>query len=135
MRRLSGVLAALVVCVLLPAGLSIAYEVPNEIVIKRPAKNKPLSDWVGPVTFPHGMHAVKNACRSCHHKESDKDLGQFVSCTQCHSGDSPEEKTGFYLAWHNDSPNSCLGCHRKVRLRETDEMPPLSCTNGCHKKK
>jgi hypothetical protein len=135
MRRLSGVLAAVFIITLLPTGSLLAYEVPKEIVIKRPAKNKPLAEWVGPVTFPHGFHAMKNACQSCHHKESDKNLGEFVSCTQCHSSDNPEDKTGFYQAWHNDRPNSCLGCHRQVRLRDPAAMPPISCTNGCHKKK
>jgi hypothetical protein len=134
MRRLKRFAAALAACVLLWAGHSLAYDVPKDIVITRPAKNTPLAQWVGPVKFPHGEHAVKNACRSCHHKESGKNLGEFIACTQCHGGDDPEDRTGFYLAWHNDSTHSCLGCHRQVRLGKTGEMPPLSCTNGCHKK-
>lgn len=124
-----GILAAL-----LPA-LLLAYEVPNEREIKRPEKNPPLADWVGTVKFPHGKHAVHNSCASCHHEESDRDLGAFLPCSQCHNKPGTEESpaTAFYRAWHSDSTQSCLGCHRKVHLKG-NLTPPLSCTNGCHKK-
>ncbi|MBG0777968.1 MAG: cytochrome c3 family protein [Desulfovibrionaceae bacterium] len=129
------VLAAAVACLLLSAGALYAYDVPKEIVIKRPEGNPPLADWVGSVKFPHGFHAVKNACEHCHHKESAKNLGEFLACTQCHKGADPNDNTGFYRAWHNDATHSCLGCHRKVRLANPKALPPLSCTDGCHKKK
>ncbi|WP_461211100.1 cytochrome c3 family protein [Desulfocurvus sp. DL9XJH121] len=121
---------------LLPAVALLAYEVPKDIVIKRPERNKPLVKWVEEVKFPHGFHAVYNACRDCHHKESAKTLGEYVPCRQCHNNDDPEDPAGFYLAWHSDNRdnNSCLGCHRHLRLA-SDALPPLSCTDGCHKLK
>jgi hypothetical protein len=135
MKRFGVIPVLLASCLALQAGGVLAYEVPETIQIQRPEKNAALAQWVGPrVEFPHGFHAVRNACNKCHHKESDKDLGKFLSCTQCHSKDDPNDNTGFYLAWHNDSVHSCLGCHRKVRLEDAGKMPPLSCTNGCHKK-
>jgi len=136
MKGLRNVLVTAAAILVLSAGVLLAYEVPKEITIKRPAKNKPLAQWVGPVKFPHGLHAVWNACQDCHHKESAKNLGEFLSCTQCHNEDNPNVNTGFYQAWHNSSPHSCMGCHRLKRLDKTlkKNMPPLSCTNGCHKK-
>ena len=134
--RLRGVLAAVAVCLLLPAGVLMAYEVPKDLEIKRLPNYTPQSDWIAPsVQFPHGIHAVKNACKTCHHKESGKNLGEFVACTECHDKAAPEDPTGFYLAWHNDSPQSCLGCHRKLRLENPANMQPISCTDGCHPKK
>lgn len=124
-------LAAAFLLLLLPTAL-LAYEVPKEIIIKRPEKNQPMAAWVKAVTFPHGKHAVLNACNACHHEESDRTLGQFLPCTQCHNKPTVTETSSFYMAWHNDSTHSCLGCHRK--MREAGKMPPLSCTRGCHKK-
>lgn len=132
MHRTRCLAAAALLLLLLPAALQ-AYEVPKEITIKRPEKNPPMAVWVNSVTFPHGKHAVLNACSSCHHEESDRSLGQFLPCSQCHNKPTVTESTSFYLAWHNDRTYSCLGCHRKVR-QEQRGMPPLSCTRGCHKK-
>lgn len=135
MKGLRNALALIAAVLILQAGVLLAYEVPKDIVIKRPEGNKPLASWVGPVKFPHGTHAVLNACQDCHHKESDKNLGEFLSCTQCHKDEDPKADSGFYLAWHNSSTHSCLGCHRVKRLEGGEEMPPLSCTKGCHEKK
>lgn len=125
---------ALAAAVLLLPALSPAYEVPKDLVIKRPEKNEPINAWVTPVNFPHGKHAVHNACQNCHHEESDRNLGEFLKCTQCHNKPGTEDTKGFFLAWHSDATMSCLGCHRKMRLKDPKLMPPLSCTRGCHKK-
>lgn len=132
--KMSCCLAVAFFTVLLPA-LVLAYEVPNEREIKRPDKNPPLAEWVGPVKFPHGKHAVHNPCKSCHHEESDRDLGAYLPCTQCHNKPGTEESpsTAFFRAWHSDSTQSCIGCHRKQHL-DGNLTPPVSCINGCHKK-
>jgi len=132
MKRLICIMAALAVLALLP-GLASAYEVPKDLIIKRPDKTPQQSTWVGPVKFPHGFHAVYNSCKSCHHEESDRSLGQFLPCTQCHIKPGLDEPTGFFRAFHNSSPTSCLGCHKQKRLTK-QAMPPISCTRGCHKK-
>lgn len=132
MKRLIRILSAMAVLALLPC-LASAYEVPKDLVIKRPEKNPPLASWVGPVKFPHGFHAVQNACKSCHHEESDRSLGQFLPCTQCHNKPGVDDPAGFYRAFHNEKTYSCLGCHKQKRLSKQG-MPPLSCTRGCHKK-
>lgn len=132
MRKLLRMLTAMAAFALLP-GVANAYDVPKDLVIKRPAKNAPQTSWVGPVNFPHGFHAVNNACKSCHHEESDRTLGQFLPCTQCHNKPGFDDPSGFYKAFHNEKTVSCLGCHRQKRLTKQG-MPPISCTRGCHKK-
>jgi len=131
MKRLSQLLSAMAILALLPS-FAPAYEVPKDLVIKRPAKNQPQASWVGPVNFPHGFHAVNNPCKACHHEESDRTLGQFLPCTQCHSKTGADDPTGLYRAFHNSKTVSCLGCHKQKRLTGQG-TPPLSCTRGCHK--
>jgi len=133
MKRILLSLAALAMVALLPNPAA-AYEVPKDLVIKRPDKTPVQAAWVGQVKFPHGFHAVYNPCKACHHEESDRSLGQFLPCTQCHVKSGQDEPTGFYRAFHNSSPVSCLGCHKQKRLSR-QAMPPLSCTRGCHKLK
>lgn len=125
-------LPALFLALAFPA-MALAYDVPKEIEIKRPEKNPPVAAWVGPVKFPHGLHAINNSCKSCHHEESDKSLGSFLPCSQCHNKPGDSEQMSFYKAWHNDKTYSCMGCHRQKRL-SGQAMPPISCTRGCHKK-
>lgn len=108
-----------------------AYEVPDKIVIERPSKNREINTWVTKVTFAHGFHAIRVPCQKCHHKESDKTLGEFVACRDCHNSDDPKDKTGFYRAWHSDGPPSCLGCHTQMRARGGKN--PVGCTTACHK--
>ncbi|WP_041720289.1 cytochrome c3 family protein [Pseudodesulfovibrio piezophilus] len=108
-----------------------AYTVPDTVVLKRPDDNKPLAAWITKVKFPHGFHAIRVPCQKCHHKESDKTLGEFVPCRQCHSSDDPDDQTGFYRAWHSDGPPSCLGCH--TLMRSQGGKNPVGCTSACHK--
>ncbi|WP_366521646.1 cytochrome c3 family protein [Solidesulfovibrio sp.] len=112
--------------------MAIGYEVPKDILIKRPDKNTPLAAWVGPVNFPHGFHAVQNPCKSCHHEELDRTLGQFLPCTQCHNQSGMDSKADFYRAFHNERTMSCLGCYKQKRY-SGQAMPPLSCVASCHK--
>lgn len=128
-KVLFSAMAAAIVITLVTAAS--AYKVPDEIVLKRPKNNKPLATWVTEVKFPHGFHAIRVSCQKCHHKESDKTLGEFVGCRQCHSSDDPNDLTGFYRAWHSDGPPSCLGCHTQMRARGGDN--PVGCTTACHK--
>ncbi|GAB7079522.1 cytochrome c3 family protein [Megalodesulfovibrio paquesii] len=111
--------------------VAVGYEVPKDITINRPEKNAPISAWVGPVAFPHGKHATLNACTACHHEESDRTLGQFLPCTQCHNQGGTKETTSAYRAWHDIRPMSCLGCHKQKRYKN-EAMPPISCVRGCH---
>lgn len=111
--------------------VAVAYEVPDKIVIERPKNNKKLNSWVTKVTFRHGLHAIRIPCKSCHHKETDKTLGEFVGCRECHTDDNPTEESGFYRAWHSDGPPSCLGCHTQMRTQGGEN--PVGCTTACHK--
>lgn len=124
-------LASVAVIVVATVTAVLAYEVPNVVVLDRPEGNKKLNDWVTPVKFPHGFHAIRVSCNKCHHKESDKTLGEFVACRQCHSDSNPKERSGFYRAWHSDGPPSCLGCHTQMRARGGKN--PVGCTTACHK--
>lgn len=121
--------AAAIMVVMVTAAL--AYEVPNDIVLERPKNNKKLNEWVDKVKFPHGFHAIRVSCNKCHHKESDKTLGEFVPCRQCHTDDDPTEASGFYRAWHTAGPPSCLGCH--TQMRTEGGKNPVGCTTACHK--
>ncbi|WP_316900146.1 cytochrome c3 family protein [Pseudodesulfovibrio indicus] len=112
-------------------GVALAYEVPDKVKLERPKNNKKLNSWVTAVDFPHGFHAIRVPCNGCHHKETDKTLGQFVGCRQCHSSDDPADANGFYRAWHSDGPPSCLGCH--TRMRTEGGKNPVGCTTACHK--
>lgn len=109
-----------------------AYQVPDTIILDRPGENTPLNQWVGKVKFLHGFHAIRTPCKQCHHKETDKTLGEFVGCRQCHTDDNPNDKSGFYRAWHSDGPPSCLGCHTQLRTRGGKN--PVGCTTACHKR-
>lgn len=131
MFRTIRVIAAAGALCALTATMLWAYQVPDVIILERDRGNEPLSTWVGAVTFPHGFHAVRQACRDCHHKESDKTLGEYVACRQCHNDDDPTDRTGFYRAWHSDGPPSCLGCHTLMRARGNEN--PVGCTSACHK--
>jgi hypothetical protein len=111
----------------------LAYEVPDKVLIERPKGNQKLNSWVAPVSFPHGFHAIRLACRNCHHKETDKTLGKYVPCRQCHTDDDPTAESGFYRAWHSPGPPSCLGCH--TQMRSEGGKNPVGCTTACHKPK
>lgn len=130
-RTLCITLIALVT-VLSPSVLP-AFEIPKDITIKRPASLEPMSTWVTPVQFPHGLHAAVNPCVACHHEETNKTVGAYVPCVQCHDQPGIEDPMSFYAAWHAKNPASCVGCHWQKRLHK-QAMPPLSCTRGCHKK-
>jgi hypothetical protein len=123
-----------VVLVLTWTAASAAYDVPDLVRLSRIPERDPLSSWVGDVSFPHGEHATRENCIICHHKQSAKELGEYVPCRQCHSGADPLDPTGFFQAWHAEGSQSCLGCHQKKRYRDA-ALPPLGCTTGCHEKK
>lgn len=125
---------ALSLCALLMMPSSaMAFEIPDVIIIKRPADLDAMTTWIQPVRFFHGMHAAKNACIACHHMETAEDMGNYVPCTDCHNLPGMLEPESFYAAWHAKSPISCVGCHWQKRLHK-EANPPLSCTNSCHKK-
>lgn len=126
-------LVSMAAMVMLTATAVLAYEVPDKIILERPKGNEKLNKWVDTVEFPHGFHAIRQACRDCHHKESDKTLGKYVPCRQCHKRDDPTDDSGFYRAWHSPGPPSCLGCH--TQKRTDGSKNPVGCTTACHKPK
>jgi len=130
-HRLLLYAAAALAVLLIAAAPLLAYDVPDKIVIERPANYEKLNSWVTKVNFTHGAHAIRVSCNQCHHKESDKTLGKFVPCTQCHKSDDPTDESGFYRAWHSDGPPSCLGCH--TLMRSKGGKNPVGCTSACHK--
>lgn len=131
MVRKRPVFATVLMIVALTATVVLAYEVKEVIILDRPEGNTELNRWIGPVKFPHGFHTMNLACLTCHHQDSDKEMGEFVPCRQCHTDDDPTDESGFYRAWHSNGPPSCLGCHTQTRAR--GGKPPVGCTSACHK--
>ncbi len=109
----------------------LAFEVPEKVILERPQGNEKLNSWVTKVTFPHGFHAIRVPCQKCHHMETDKSLGKYIPCRQCHRDVDPKEPTSFYRAWHTEGPPSCLGCHTQMRYKGGKN--PIGCTTACHK--
>ena len=116
-HRLLLYAAAALAVLLIAAAPLLAYDVPDKIVIERPANYEKLNSWVTKVNFTHGAHAIRVSCNQCHHKESDKTLGKFVPCTQCHKSDDPTDESGFYRAWHSDGPQLSGLSHADAQQR------------------
>lgn len=127
----------LIVClaaVMIGPHAAAAADYPVRKIIRPPETYKTRSTWIGPVDFPHAVHARHTACGLCHHMETDRTTKnrEYMDCSSCHNKEERPGETGFYGAWHSQSERSCLGCHMTRPV--TDEgKPPRGCTTGCHK--
>jgi hypothetical protein len=128
------VLICAVLSAVLTAVGAAAFDIPVERAIEPPKSYKKRTTWVTPVMFPHSGHARHTACGHCHHMETDLSTknGEYMACSFCHNAAEEKGKTGFYGAWHAQSPKSCIGCHM-TRPSDTEPVPPKGCTTGCHK--
>jgi len=112
-----AMLMAIVMVAVFSAGVIVAADAPEKIVIKEIQKTKPA------VTFSHKAHADRiGKCAECHHKD---EAGKEQKCSGCHkakkTGDAPEFKEAMH--------GKCKGCHSK----DATKKAPTKC-DGCHKK-
>lgn len=108
-------LLAVVMVAVFSAGVIVAADAPEKIVIKEIQKSKPA------VTFSHKAHADKlGKCAECHHKDA---AGAEQKCSGCHKAKMEKEKESFKEVMHA----KCKGCHQKSK------KGPTKC-DECHKK-
>ncbi len=114
MKKFATLMAVVMVAVF-SAGVLVAADAPEKIVIKQVQKTKP------PVTLQHKAHAerIKN-CQACHHKDA---AGKEQNCFACHKA----EKKGDAVAFKDAMHTRCKGCHTK------EKKGPTKC-DGCHAK-
>ncbi len=90
------------------------------------------------VAFPHGAHAAKLECKTCHHKQPDLKAGastEVKTCASCHV--SPEKaetpKCSEMGAKTNPFHGSCVSCHKEELAKQPDTKAPTKC-DQCHPK-
>ena len=116
MKKFATLLAVLMVAVF-SAGVLVAADAPEKIVIKEVQKAKP------PVTLSHKAHADRiGKCAECHHKDA---AGKEQKCSNCHKAKMEKEKESFKEVMHA----KCRECHKK----DATKKAPTKC-DGCHKK-
>jgi len=116
MRKFAMLLAVVMVAVF-SAGMTVAADAPEKVVIKEIQKTKPA------VTLSHKAHADRvGKCAECHHKD---EAGKEQKCSGCHKAKMEKEKESFKEAMHT----KCKGCHSK----DATKKAPTKC-DGCHKK-
>jgi len=112
-----AMLMAVIMAAVLSAGVLVAADAPEKIVIKTIQKDKPA------VTFTHKAHAEKaGKCAVCHHKD---EAGKEQKCSGCHKAKMEKEKESFKEVMHT----KCKDCHAKDAAKKA----PTKC-DGCHKK-
>lgn len=112
-----AMLMAVVMVAVFSAGVLVAADAPEKIVIKAIQKEKPA------VTFAHKAHADKaEKCAACHHKD---EAGKEQKCSNCHKAKMEKEKESFKEVMHA----KCRDCHKKDAAKKA----PTKC-DGCHKK-
>jgi len=112
-----AMLIVVVMAAVFSAGLLVAADAPESIVIKEIQKTK------SAVTFSHKAHADRaGKCAECHHKD---EAGKETKCSGCHKAKMEKEKESFKEAMHT----KCKGCHSKDAAKKA----PTKC-DGCHKK-
>jgi len=124
-------LFAMFVCAALVGAFSLsslwAMDAPKDMEIKVPDG---ATATKAPVKFSHEKHKA-NECKTCHHKLDTDPKAYKCSNKGCHDdvADKANEK-GYYKAFHDmNSPNSCLGCHKKAKAE--GKNPPMGCP-VCH---
>jgi len=114
MRKFATLLAVVMVAVF-SAGVIVAADAPEKVVIKEIQKTK------APVAFSHKVHAEKiGKCAECHHKDA---AGKEQKCSACHKAKKEGDTSDFKEAMHA----KCKGCHQK------EKKGPTKC-DDCHKK-
>ena len=118
MKKFAMLLAVVMVAVF-SAGVIVAADAPEKVVIKEVQKTKP------PVTLSHKAHADRlGKCAACHHKD---EAGKEQKCSGCHKAqmEKEKEKESFKEVMHT----KCKGCHSK----DATKKAPTKC-DGCHPK-
>src|SRR4030042_1791896 len=97
MKKFATLLAVLMVAVF-SAGVLVAADAPEKVVIKEIQKTKPA------VPLTHKAHAEKiGKCAECHHKD---EAGKEQKCSGCHKAKMEKEKESFKEVMHTQ----CKGC-------------------------
>ncbi|MBU1611532.1 MAG: PEGA domain-containing protein, partial [Proteobacteria bacterium] len=92
----------------------------------------PGSAKYAPLNFEHHARhlALEQGCTACHHKWDKASPITGCRVSGCHADTSDKKApTGYNMAFHSTAPNSCLGCHKKVK-----GTAPIKCS-GCHTRK
>jgi len=87
-----------------------------------------------PVEFSHFDHQ-NVSCMSCHHTWDGVSEVDSCSAEGCHDDlTNRAEVTSYFRAFHaRDSETSCRGCHLKMSLEGTANLPTSPCgNNACH---
>jgi hypothetical protein len=114
MKKFAMILAVVMVAVF-SAGVIVAADAPEKIVIKEIQKSKPA------VAMNHKAHADRiGKCQTCHHKN---EAGKEQKCSECHKAAKSGDAIDFKEAMHS----KCKGCHSK------EKKGPTKC-DECHKK-
>ena len=119
--------------VFLAAGLLIAADVPEEIVINDPVYEG--NHKKGPVTFTHAKHSKEHGlkCEECHHKyEGDKNVWKegdpVEKCSACHPVDKNDGKK-LKMASGTVFHKQCRDCHKELK------KGPYKKCDECHAEK
>ena len=110
-------LMAVVMVAVFSAGMTVAADAPEKVVIKEIQKSKPA------VTLNHKVHAEKiGKCAECHHKDA---AGKEQKCFNCHKAEKKDAANSLKDVMHA----KCKDCHAKDAAKKA----PTKC-DGCHKK-
>ena len=109
------------------AGLLVAADVPDEVIIKDPAFGKFKK---GPVKLAHIKHNKEYGvkCKDCHHvyeggKNTWKEGDPVQKCSECHD---PKKKQGKAAKLKNAFHKNCKSCHQQA-----GKGPAKKCAE-CH---
>ncbi len=135
-NRTLGLLIVLLTGMLfLAAGILVAADVPDQILIENQGYKK---NKKGPVKFTHKKHheVYKLACTECHHhyvngKNVWKQGDPVKKCNACHD---PLKKKGKAPKLQNAFHKNCKSCHKKMTKAGKKSGPFKKC-NQCHEKK
>lgn len=131
------ILFAIVGSLFIAAGVLIAADAPDEVIIENDGYKK---DRKGSVTLSHAKHAVEYgaACTDCHHDYEDgknvwKEGDPVMGCAECHDpeGKSKDEPRGLRYAYHDN----CADCHHKAIDAGNKNAPKKTKCTACHAKK
>jgi hypothetical protein len=128
-----SVLVVALAGVFLMAGILVAADVPEEIVIKDPAYGDDTKK--GPVTLTHTKHSKEHGvkCEDCHHVYEDgknvwKEGDPVKKCSECHPMDKNEGKL-FKMKSGTVFHKNCRDCHKELK------KGPYKKCDECHAEK
>ena len=90
------------------------------------------------VEFPHGAHAKRLECKTCHHTQETLSLtstDKVETCGTCHVTPAQAEtpKCSEMSATKNPFHMLCVKCHKEELAKNADTKAPTKC-DQCHPK-